>query len=288
MRLLMTLLVRDEVELVRRHLSFHLARGVDGIVATDNGSTDGTRDVLEEFLGHGVLRIIDEPGDDFSQHQWVSRMAHAARDEFGADWIVNSDADEFWHAPAGRLAEELATTRANMLTCVRRHMVFPHDRPPPVDFLDIVHRVRTALPVPALADPLHDPLPAPYFYLDLSAKVVCRARGLRDVLQGNHGASYDEMSRETSNAVAVYHYPVRSIEQFTRKVEIGGAAYARNRTLPAAIGWHWRRWYDMLRAGAPERAFQDALPSAARVSADLAAGDLIVDTTLRDTLCASC
>ena len=45
----MTLLVRDEVDVVRQHLLFHLNAGVDFVIVTDNGSVDGTSEVLAEL-----------------------------------------------------------------------------------------------------------------------------------------------------------------------------------------------------------------------------------------------
>ena len=42
MKLVMTLLVRDEQDIVRENLDFHLAQGVDQVIVTDNGSEDAT------------------------------------------------------------------------------------------------------------------------------------------------------------------------------------------------------------------------------------------------------
>ena len=38
MKLVMTLVVRDEVDIIRQNIDFHLARGVDYLIAVDNGS----------------------------------------------------------------------------------------------------------------------------------------------------------------------------------------------------------------------------------------------------------
>ena len=45
-KLVMTLLTKNDVDIVRYNIDYHLAHGVDFIIATDTGSTDGTRDIL--------------------------------------------------------------------------------------------------------------------------------------------------------------------------------------------------------------------------------------------------
>ena len=47
MTLVMTLLARDEIDIVDSWLAFHLNAGADLVIATDNRSQDGTTEVLE-------------------------------------------------------------------------------------------------------------------------------------------------------------------------------------------------------------------------------------------------
>src|SRR4026207_1119563 len=104
----MTLLVRDEVDIVDAQIAFHLAAGVDLVIATDNRSEDGTTEVLEKYARSGDVHLIREPGEDLRQNEWVTRMARLAATEYGADWVINSDADEFWWPRGASLSDVLA------------------------------------------------------------------------------------------------------------------------------------------------------------------------------------
>jgi hypothetical protein len=101
-QLALTLLAKNEVDVIDANIAYHLGAGVDFVVATDNGSTDGTLEILERYERDGVLELIREPSRDFRQGEWVTRMARRAA-ERGAGWVINADADEFWWPRAGNL-----------------------------------------------------------------------------------------------------------------------------------------------------------------------------------------
>ena len=104
----MTLLARDEADIVDSWLDFHLNAGADFVIATDNRSCDGTTEILERYAREGHVHLIREPGEDLRQDEWVTRMARLAATDFGADWVVNSDADEFWWPRGESLRDVLA------------------------------------------------------------------------------------------------------------------------------------------------------------------------------------
>ncbi|HEX9016892.1 MAG TPA: glycosyltransferase family 2 protein [Chloroflexota bacterium] len=106
-------MVRNEVDIIRTTLLYHLGSGVDRIMVLDNGSTDGTDRVLET-MSRADPRIVWERDDmPFLQADVFTNLARRALQE-GADWVLPFDADEFWYAPRG-LKRVLADTSAVML-----------------------------------------------------------------------------------------------------------------------------------------------------------------------------
>ena len=107
MRLVMTLVVRDEADVLRENLDYHLHRGVDHVLVTDHRSRDATPDILDDYERKGLARVFREEAATSEQAAWVTRMARLAATEYGADWVINSDADEFWWPVAGTLKDML-------------------------------------------------------------------------------------------------------------------------------------------------------------------------------------
>src|SRR4029453_11752411 len=112
MKLVMTLLARDEADIVDANISFHLNAGVDFVIATDNRSQDGTTEILERYATAGQLHLIREPGEYLRQAEWITRMGRLAATEYGADWVIHGDADEFWWPRGDSLKDVLASIPA--------------------------------------------------------------------------------------------------------------------------------------------------------------------------------
>ena len=112
MKLVMTLLARDEADILDAHLDFHLNAGVDFVIAMDNLSTDGTNEILESYAKGGQLHLIRQDSEYLRQADWITDMGRMAAAEFGADWVIHSDADEFWWPRGESLKDVLASIPA--------------------------------------------------------------------------------------------------------------------------------------------------------------------------------
>ena len=106
-RFVMTLLVRDEIDIIERNICFHLNQGVDFIVAADNGSVDGTLEILKKYRDKGVLSLQEIKQHTYEQSKWVSSLAKQAVEEQEATHLLHADADEFWMARGGNLKLQL-------------------------------------------------------------------------------------------------------------------------------------------------------------------------------------
>ena len=212
MKLALTLLAKNEADVIDANIAYHLGAGVDLVVATDNGSTDGTLEILERYESEGVLHLIREPSTDFRQGEWVTRMARLAADR-GADWVINADADEFWWPRAGNLKEvlERLPERYGIVHGVWRPFVARPD-----DGSHFAERMTVRLSMQAaINDPTNPFRPA--------RKAMHRAHPNVRVRDGNHDVEGTPLVKlQGWYPLEVFHLPLRSRAQVETKYA-GGA-----------------------------------------------------------------
>jgi hypothetical protein len=263
-KLAMTLLVRDEADIVEAQLAFHLAAGVDVVIATDHRSSDGTTEILERYARDGSVHLVREDAERIRQSDWVTRMARLAATEHGADWVLNSDADEFWWPRAGTLKDVLGAVPPpyGVVRAVSRIFVPRPGRTPWAE------RMTARL---ALAAPINDPA-TPYRHV---AKVAHRAHPQIVVRQGNHSVAGVELRELRPWAgLELLHFPLRSQEQVERKHRNTLAAWERNLRGDLARS----------RAGSAEAFHTRVVVDDDALARGLSSGALVEDTRLRDAL----
>jgi glycosyl transferase family 2 len=279
--LAMSLLVRDEVRLIRPNVEFHHRMGVDCFIIMDNGSVDGTREAIEDLGKVYPVKLIDEPSHTMRQDEWVTRMAVAARTEWGADWIINGDADEFWVPSSGSLKAEVPSS-AGVLLCERSNMLADRATLESSEYDFYRHHLRVSR-LQKCSDGLrYEPAELsdePVILSGVRKKVMCRLDGLRRVGYGNHDAVHDGPVRQ-STGIHIYHYPVRTFDEFQKKVVNHGTSLENNPGLPRDIGWHVRRWYSLYRQGLLRDEYDRLVLDEARASSYVESGVIEPDFTL--------
>jgi len=197
------------------------------------------------------------------QTAWVSRMARLAATDFGADWVINSDADEFWCSHGAPMKTVLAEVPARFATvrALMRNFV-----PRPGDEGFFADRMNVRL-VPGEATlPRH--LVHPFHAQD---KVLHRAHPDVAVSAGNHDA------RWTSSTdlrgfwhFEVLHFPMRTpaqcIEKWSNYVRYGYSGY------------------DVLTDFDAREYYRSLLVDDAALAGGLDCGSYAIDNRLRDAL----
>ncbi len=272
MKLVMTLLVRDEADIVDAQIAFHLDAGIDLVVATDNRSQDGTTEILERYAREGHLHLVREPGEDLRQSEWVTRMARFAATELGADWILNADADEFWWARGGDFRELFAAVprRFGVVRGAWRNFV-----PRPDDDRLFAERMTARLCMASFH-------PHP---LSIHFKSAHRAAPDVRIGRGNHEAfGTGLVALRGWYPIEILHFPVRSLAHCMRKYVTQFVALERN--AEKGIPGHMADAYRAYREGRLEEFYAPLVVGERELARRVELGELAIDTRLRDRLAA--
>jgi hypothetical protein len=265
----MTLLVRDEADIVDAQLAFHLAAGVDFVIATDHRSQDGTRDILRRYERAGCLKLIARGDERYRPGEWVNHMARLAV-EHGADWVFHADADEFWWPRGGDLKEILGAipARFGAVFCLWRHFA-----PRPDDGRFFAERMTVRLsarnPWRTADDPFHP-----------QVKVAHRADRSVRLREGTHDLEGRLPVLRGWYPIEVLHFPLRTPAQAEGKF----AAWRSVLQRPDDVGRHVAAAVAALDEGRFADLYERYVVDDSTLAEGIAATTLAVDTRVRDAL----
>jgi hypothetical protein len=264
----MTLLVSDEDDLIEANLRYHFAQGVDFAVVTANRASDYVLATIRRFVDEGRARLLLEPGNDHDQQSWVTRMARLAAREHGADWVLNVDADEFYWPEAG---PDLRTIFAAV---PKRWGV---TKLPVCDFLS------PAVSRGCFADAMTVREVRSLKPRGRGHVVKLAHRGRADIMvsRGAHRITAADLEPVPAwRPMIGLHFPMRSYDQFERKVIKSGRADAirEPEKLDSRNLLRLRMWEE----GRLHELYDEHLATPDRVNAGLSDGRLVVDERLKD------
>ena len=266
MRLVQTLVVRDEADIVDAQLAYHLNAGVDFVIASDHDSRDGTTEILESYSRDGHLLRIPV-GGEMRDGPWRTHMARLAATEHGADWVINTDADEFWVPRGGALKEVFAAVPGShgVVFALSRHFA-----PRPDDGMFFAERMTVRV---SARVGINDPT-SPY---RPHLKAAHRADPDITISFGAHTAHSGRWrALHNWHPADVLHFPFRSLEQWENKgVRRGRGDKPLGQYVTALRASEGGRSADRYRA---------LIVDDATLRRGLVDGSLVVDHRLRDAL----
>ncbi len=270
MKIVLTLVVRDEEEILQANLDFHLAAGVALVLVIDHRSEDRTPEILDSYRRGGAVEVFREEAQFVPQGEWQTRLARLAFTQYGADWVLLGDADEFWWPHGENLVESFARVPAKYgsVFALQRNFV-------PVRGADSSFAERMVYSLASDA-PINDPA-TPYRPV---AKVAFR--GTADVVLAKGGGHQvfgtPGEPLEAWRPAEILHFPLRSLEQCARKYEKTWTGWQSNLRADLA------RAQQTASADRAEAMWERLALDEAAVRRGLEERSLAVDTRLRDVL----
>jgi hypothetical protein len=267
----MTMVVRDEADILPANLEYHLAQGIDVILVTDHGSIDSTPEILAEYRRTGPVYFNRDEAPAHDQVSRVDRLLRIAERGHGAEWVIHCDADEFWLPAVGSLRDVFAAVPDHFGYLVVERNNFPplaedgrpfHQR--------MTFRERRTLNIRGE---------------ELEPKVAQRPGAGSGVTAGNHDLKDPQMERAPDiGAVAVGHFPMRTYEQFERKVINAGTGYELLEDRDEGVGADQFKLLRMQRSGGLPDYFEAMVLDEQRIQERLEAGELVGDDRVRELL----
>ncbi len=235
------MMVKDEADVLEDNLRWLYFLGIRRFAVSDNLSTDRSRDILPDFQHDHPdveLVIVSDPLVRFMQPEKINGLFRLVLSIWpDLKWVIPVDADEFMIAQSGLRSLQQVPDHVDALT-VPKMVHFRHHLQP---YRDDEVLLRMACRSPLFCVP---------------PKIILRARMNLQITRGSHqvrtsGETEPRYDGGFTYGLYIREFPVRSLEQFIRKVHNGAAAIlAAQRHGDRKVGGdHWLRYFARLTSG---------------------------------------
>lgn len=241
MRLAAVCIARNESDIIEPFVRSNLAL-LDALYLVLHRPEDGTAGIASMLRAEGLaLRLFEDRNEGFLQDLRINELTRRAFSE-GADFVFPLDADELLQVrDRGALEDILSRLPPGRAGSLRWLTYVPTERDDPLE-PNPVRRMRHRVDIgPAWCEAMPPRIDAEYGKLVVGRWFA--AHGGARIFEGNHAVLVDDaIAMVPCAGIEVAHFPVRSLEQLTRKALTGWPAYLRSGRDPARAGFapHWK------------------------------------------------
>lgn len=239
------LMVRNEEHIVATCIG-HLLNTirVDRVYVTDNGSTDGTPDILRRIASRTDRVVVASDSGEFRQGEIITALARRAAAD-GFTWLLPTDADEFlWFRPGHSLAtlcrrDDIGGYRLELCNFLQARPV-RRDWPGALGLMAVAAIPTGTMPTDAArvgAGTL------PFVRITYPTKILLRAAPGLTVAFGNHDAAGTAGPLVPAPDAEILHAPLRAFDRLHRRAEAGRRSHVT--TPEPEQSWHIKRIAEM-------------------------------------------
>lgn len=235
------IMVRNERHVIATCIGHLLTTiGVDRVYVVDNGSSDGTLEILHRIARTTARVVVHSDDGAFRQGEIVTALAQRATAD-GATWLLPTDADEFlWLRPGQSLAtlcqrDDIGGYRIDVCNFMQTRFV-RRDGPGALATMCVA-----AIPAgsPADGQAWVTAGTIPFIRIAYPSKVLLRADPSLTISFGNHDATGMTGPLTPLTEGVILHAPMRSFDRMQRRAEAGRRAQIV--TPEPNQSWHVKR-----------------------------------------------
>lgn len=246
--------VKDEAELIGPCIERLQALGVETIVVLDDYSTDGTAEIVAAYEARaaGKLWRVEFAPDLKSNLSRTGHVLGPLLEKHKPDWVLFTDADEFWVTSTGDLATLLQAQTGDGFVVERFNV--PLMSPPFSLVTGFDQKALLDAPLIVVRDYLTravlEQAPDKRWVTNaIQPKMICRADRLDAFDPGAHTARSVDGARMVTTKLAdavIVHVPLTTPTRFARKVRNTRLFFERwIKEYPGESAWHWKRWVEL-------------------------------------------
>ncbi len=120
--------IRDDVEMIKVFIDYHLEKGIYKIFIIDFNSKDGTREVLRTYEEHPQIYVEYINEDIINNKHLQQRIRLKAYQDTNVDYLLHLDPDEFLILSRGKSLQDIISMNPADCYSIRRRNLVPGER----------------------------------------------------------------------------------------------------------------------------------------------------------------
>lgn len=231
-------MMKNEVDIIETFIRYH-AYILDGMVILDNGSTDGTVDIISKLISEGLpVYLLFDNNPAYNQSEITTGLFYETMNKFNPDFILPLDVDEFITSPDHTdiryfIDNKLSEDKLSFLSWI----TYVPNEDDNHSEINVLKRLRYRRSEQNNCDE------------KVIIPIAIGSKYKIKIKQGNHDLeTMDgvEFKKDHLNSLGLAHYPIRSVDQAKSKYLVGWLA---NLARPKQVLFDWYYYYNIIKSG---------------------------------------